>query len=95
VPPRKGQVSFDVCDEVATEHPEPAGALEMVMNEPRLTFREFIAHSIPPQTTKAQESYTSAQWPAAFSADAHAARFGSSGNGSDFKRSVTRHQPAT
>ena len=46
------------------------------------------------QTSRHPESYTWAEWPASFIADAQRARFGSSGNGSDVKRSVTNAQTA-
>src|SRR6187200_1305441 len=64
----------------------PMGRTVPAPVSPKLNLSSSVA-----KTLRQLASYTSAQWPALFSADAHAARFGSSGNGSDCKRSVTRH----
>src|SRR5262245_20073082 len=68
---------------------DPIGRNVTAPTSPKLNRVSSVAN-----TYRQEASNTSAQWPASFSADATAAKFGSSGSESDFRRSVTRAQIA-
>ena len=84
-PSGRGARTRETASNSALKRWDPIGRDVTAPVSPRLNRSSSVEN-----TYRHVASNTSAQWPASFSADAHAAKFGSSGSGSDLRDAVTR-----